>query len=128
MGESHAKTFVRQGARVVLTDLRADAGRALQQELGNGTIFVEHDATDPAQWSTVVEQAESALGPIDVLVNNAGILGAMAKTADLTEEQYLAVCAVNQHSVFYGMRAVLQAGQPRSEARPTRAPYRRRTK
>jgi 3alpha(or 20beta)-hydroxysteroid dehydrogenase len=107
MGESHARTFVREGAKVVMTDLRADAGRALQQELGETSLFIEQDATDFAQWEVVVQQAEAAFGPVDVLVNNAGILGAMARTADLTEKDYLAVCAINQHSVFYGMRAVL---------------------
>lgn len=107
MGESHARTFAREGAKVVLTDLRADAGRALQQELGDQAIFVAHDVTDCEQWASVVEQAEAAFGPVDVLVNNAGILGTMAKTADLSEKDYIAVCAVNQHSVFYGMRAVL---------------------
>ena len=107
MGESHARTFVREGAKVVMTDLRADAGRALQQELGETSLFIEQDATDFAQWELVVQQAEAAFGPVDVLVNNAGILGAMARTADLTEKDYLAVCAINQHSVFYGMRAVL---------------------
>lgn len=107
MGKSHAETFVREGAKVVMTDLNAEGGRALQQQLGEATIFVEHDTTDLAQWRRVVEQAEAAFGPVDVLVNNAGILGAMANTIDLTEEQYLKVCAVNQHSVFYGMHAVL---------------------
>jgi 3alpha(or 20beta)-hydroxysteroid dehydrogenase len=48
-----------------------------------------------------------AFGTIDILVNNAGILGPMATTADLTEEGYAQVCAINQHSVFYGMKAVL---------------------
>jgi 3alpha(or 20beta)-hydroxysteroid dehydrogenase len=107
MGESHARTFVREGAKVVMTDLRTDAGRALQRELGETSLFIEQDATDFAQWEMVVQQAEAAFGPVDVLVNNAGILGAMARTADLTEKDYLAVCAINQHSVFYGMRAVL---------------------
>ena len=53
--------------------------------------------------------AESFFGPVNILVNNAGILGAMAKTAEITEADYLKVCAINQHSVFYGMRAVLPA-------------------
>lgn len=107
MGESHARVFAREGARVILTDLRADAGRGLQQELGDAAYFVEHDATNADQWAHVVAEAERAFGPVDVLVNNAGILGAMAQTADLTVENYLKVCEVNQHSVFYGMRAVL---------------------
>jgi 3alpha(or 20beta)-hydroxysteroid dehydrogenase len=107
MGESHAQTFIREGARVIITDMRVDAGRALQAQLGDASLFVEHDVTDLAQWEMVVSKAEAAFGPVDVLVNNAGILGAMARTADLTEKDYLAVCDVNQHSVFYGMKAVL---------------------
>jgi 3alpha(or 20beta)-hydroxysteroid dehydrogenase len=46
---------------------------------------------------------------VDVLVNNAGILGPIATTADLDDAGYEQVCAINQHSVFYGMRAVLPA-------------------
>lgn len=107
MGESHACTFVREGARVVMTDMRADAGRALQAELGEAALFIEHDATDLAQWQDVVAKSEAAFGPVDVLVNNAGVLGPLARTADLTEADYRAVCAVNQDAVFFGMRTVL---------------------
>jgi 3alpha(or 20beta)-hydroxysteroid dehydrogenase len=107
MGESHAKMFVREGAKVVLTDLRADVGASLAKELGPDAIFIEHDVTKPADWSGVVSEAEGAFGSVDILVNNAGILGPMAATADLDDAGWEAVCAVNQHSVFYGMRAVL---------------------
>ncbi|CAL9338548.1 3-alpha-(or 20-beta)-hydroxysteroid dehydrogenase [Streptomyces sp. enrichment culture] len=46
-----------------------------------------------------------------VLVNNAGILGPIAKTADLDEDDYLKVCAINQHSPFLGMKAVIPSMQ-----------------
>ena len=52
-------------------------------------------------------QGEAKFGAINVLVNNAGILGPIAKTVDLAEEDYMRVCAVNQHSVYLGMKAVI---------------------
>lgn len=107
MGESHARIFVREGARVVLTDLSEAAGHALVQELGSNAIFLKQDVTDPRSWDGVVEAAVREFGKIDILVNNAGILGPMAATDSLDDEGYRKVCAVNQDSVFYGMRAVL---------------------
>lgn len=107
MGESHAKIFAREGARLVLTDLNKERGEALAKEIGDEAIFVAQDVTKPADWVNVVERAIAAFGTIDILVNNAGILGPMANTIDLTEDGYQQVCAINQHSVFYGMQAVL---------------------
>ncbi|ABD24959.1 short-chain dehydrogenase/reductase SDR [Novosphingobium aromaticivorans DSM 12444] len=107
MGESHARTFVREGARVVLTDLSEEAGKALVAELGDNAVFLKQDVTDPQSWNAVVETAVREFGTIDILVNNAGILGPMAPTDSLDDEGYRKVCAVNQDSVFFGMRAVL---------------------
>lgn len=107
MGASHARGFVAEGARVVLTDTRVAEGRAVAAELGPNALFVEHDVADRAAWSRVIEAAESRFGPVNVLVNNAGILGAIARAAELREEDYLRVIAVNQHSVFLGMQAAI---------------------
>ena len=109
MGASHAAIFAHEGAKVVMTDRSEDAGRALAAEIGGDCLFVAHDVTKPADWDCVVAQAEKAFGRVDILVNNAGILGPMATTADLDDAGYDQVCAINQHSVFYGMRAVLPA-------------------
>jgi 3alpha(or 20beta)-hydroxysteroid dehydrogenase len=115
MGASHARVFAREGARLVLTDVNEEAGSALAQELGDCAIFLPHDVTKPEAWNAIVAKAVERFGTIDILVNNAGILGPMATTADLTDEGYDLVCAINQDSVFYGMRAVLpvmvQAGR-----------------
>ena len=107
MGASHARMFIEEGAKVVLTDLRADMGAALAADLGPNAKFLEQDVTNAADWARVVAAAESFFGPVNILVNNAGILGAMAKTADISEADYLQVCAINQHSVFLGMHAVI---------------------
>lgn len=109
MGSSHARLFVEEGARVVMTDLSEDAGQALARELGDRAIFLRHDVTRLEEWSGIIDAAKAAFGGIDILVNNAGVLGPIATTETLTEKDYLAVCDVNQHSVFYGMKAVLPA-------------------
>lgn len=107
MGESHARRFIAEGARVALTDQAQPLGRSVAEALGERAIFLPHDVTSAEDWARVVGEAESALGPVTVLVNNAGVLGPIARTEALDEADYLKVCAINQHSVFLGMRAVL---------------------
>jgi len=107
MGASHARVFVREGAQVVLTDLNVEGGSALADELGDAATFLAHNVTQPESWDAVIAKVLEKHGAIDILVNNAGILGPIAETAGLTDEGYDLVCAINQHSVFYGMRAVL---------------------
>ncbi|MBA2933920.1 glucose 1-dehydrogenase [Sphingomonas sp. CGMCC 1.13654] len=109
MGESHARIFAREGAKLVITDRNAEGGQALADEIGGDCRFVPQDVTKPEDWERVVAEAEKAFGKVDILVNNAGILGPMATTADLDDAGYDLVCAINQHSVFYGMRAVVPA-------------------
>lgn len=107
MGEAHARRFVAEGARVALTDQNQASGQAIAQSLGEGAIFLQHDVTSAQDWTGVVRATEQAFGTVTVLVNNAGVLGPIARTEDLDESSYLKVCAINQHSVFLGMRAVL---------------------
>jgi 3alpha(or 20beta)-hydroxysteroid dehydrogenase len=107
MGESHAERFVAEGAKVILTDVREVEGAALAERLGEDALFLRQDVTKAEDWSRVVQWGESAFGPVTVLVNNAGILGPIANTAEMSEADYLRVCAINQTSVFLGMRAVL---------------------
>jgi 3alpha(or 20beta)-hydroxysteroid dehydrogenase len=111
MGESHAREFVKQGARVVLTDVKEQAGQALAAELGSNALFVTQDVSQASEWTRVVAEAEKAFGPVTVLVNNAGILGTVSETVNLSEEDYLKVIAVNQHAIFLGMKAVIPSMQ-----------------
>jgi 3alpha(or 20beta)-hydroxysteroid dehydrogenase len=111
MGMSHARRFIAEGAKVVLTDMNETGGRALAEELGSNARFVAHDVTRAEDWAPVVSAAESAFGPVTVLVNNAGILGPVTKITELSDADYAKVCAVNQHSIFFGMRAVIPSMQ-----------------
>lgn len=107
MGESHARRFVSEGAKVVLTDLNEERGKAIAAELGEKALFLRHDVTSLADWGRVLKKAEAAFGTVTVLVNNACVLGPVANTVEITEEQYLKVCTVNQHAQFYGMKTVI---------------------
>lgn len=107
MGEAHARRFIREGARVVLTDLNAEGGQALAAELGENALFVEHDVASSSDWAEVVGQAEARFGTVDVLVNNAGVIGPVQGLLEFDEADFLKVCAINQLGVFLGMKAVL---------------------
>jgi 3alpha(or 20beta)-hydroxysteroid dehydrogenase len=107
MGAAHARRFVTEGAKVVLTDINEKQGAALSRELGPNALFVTHDVTKLASWVSVIQQGEAKFGTINVLVNNAGIIGEIAETAAITEANYMNVIAINQHGVYYGMKAVI---------------------
>jgi 3alpha(or 20beta)-hydroxysteroid dehydrogenase len=107
MGAEHARLFVAEGAKVALTDINEDAGQALADELGENARFLRHDVTDPGDWAEVVRATAETFGPVTVLVNNAGFAGPAATVADMTDEDYLRTIAIDQHGVFYGMRAVI---------------------
>ena len=105
MGAAHAKLFVEQGAKVVLTDLNEEKGQAFAAELGENAIFVKQNVASEEDWATVVAKAEEAFGPVNVLVNNAGIT--MAKSMfDVSVEEYRRIVDINQVSVFLGMKTV----------------------
>lgn len=107
MGVEHARLFAQEGARVVVADLLEDEGRALAEELGAPHLFTRLDVTDPSSWADLVQRTVDALGPVTVLVNNAGLAGPAATVADMSTDAYLRTIAVDQHGVFYGMRAVV---------------------
>ena len=110
MGASHAKLFVEQGAKVVLTDLNEEKGQVFAAELGENALFVKQNVANEEDWATVVATAEEKFGPVNVLVNNAGIT--MAKPMmQTTVEEYRRIVEINQVSVFLGMKAVLPSMQ-----------------
>lgn len=83
MGAEHVRQLVGLGAKVVATDVLDEEGRALVAELGDGAVYLHHDVTVEADWEAAVAKAESYFGPVNHLVNNAGIVsfGAIETTA-----------------------------------------------
>ena len=114
MGAEHARRFVAEGAKVVFTDINVDGGKALEADLGENSLFVRQDVAREADWTSVVSQAENRFGPVNVLVNNAGIIGPTQPAAELDEADFLKVIAINQTAVFLGIKhaipSMLKAG------------------
>lgn len=73
IGEALVREFVRAGASVTLLARRRDLMEAIAREVGGRTHVVTADLADPAQATCWLGAAEAALGPIDVLINNAGV-------------------------------------------------------
>ncbi|PZF09983.1 3-alpha-hydroxysteroid dehydrogenase [Curtobacterium sp. MCPF17_011] len=107
MGAAHVRRFIKEGAKVALTDVNEAGGQALADELGENALFIKHDVTSLDEWQALVAKVEEAWGPINILVNNAGILGPIADVVEIEPEAYLKVIAVNQHSQVWGMKTVI---------------------
>lgn len=106
MGAATARVFVDQGARVLLTDVIDDEGETLAQELGERAAYCHLDVTSESSWQNAIGFAEAAFGPVNVLVNNAGILRAIPMPA-MSLEDYQSVIDVNQTGVFLGMKSIV---------------------
>lgn len=107
MGASHVRKLVGEGAKVIFTDILEQEGTELQKELGDQTLFVKHDVTSVDDWIKVVQLAEDTYGPVNVLVNNAGIDVPEQAIDQYDEGTYDKIIDVNQTSVFYGMKYIV---------------------
>ena len=76
IGEATARRFVEEGARVMIGDIQEDAGQALAEELGDAAAFRRCDVTAEADIATLVDDAVATFGHLDIMMNNAGIVGA----------------------------------------------------
>ena len=102
IGESIARLFARQGAHVVLADLREDAVQRVAheiQEAGGSTKVQSLDVAEESQVKAAIEQVAALEGRLDILVNNAGIshVGSVLET---TLEDWERVMRVNARGVF----------------------------
>ncbi len=106
IGRAIASELTRAGARVGIGDVDMAAAAATASELGGGVEAFELDVTDRASMETFLDGVEERLGPLDVMVNNAGILlvGPFLEEDDAATERQL---AVNVMGVVHGMRAAL---------------------
>jgi NAD(P)-dependent dehydrogenase (short-subunit alcohol dehydrogenase family) len=104
IGEATARRFVAEGARVVVADIQVDAGRAVVGSLGDAARFHVCDVTDEDQVAAAVDLAVSTWGRLDVMFNNAGIIGAVGPVAETTRDAWLKTIDVLLNSVFYGSK------------------------
>jgi NADP-dependent 3-hydroxy acid dehydrogenase YdfG len=112
IGRATAAAFLRQGMRVAIGDVDFEAASRTAEELGASAVALPLDVTDRDSFSAFLDGAEEQLGPLDVLVNNAGIMqvGRFIDEDDLTAQRMV---DINLHGVILGTKLALERMLPR---------------
>lgn len=105
IGLACAQRLVREGARVMLADVRDEEGFAAAAALGDNARFFCADVSQKADVNALIAATLAAFGQIDILVNNAGVTHA-AEFLDLAEEDFDRVLRINLKSMFLCSQAV----------------------
>jgi NAD(P)-dependent dehydrogenase (short-subunit alcohol dehydrogenase family) len=107
IGRATAAALIAQGARVAIGDIDVPLAERTAQELGAGTIGLSLDVTDRASFSAFLDEVENRLGPVDVLINNAGImpLGPFVEETDATSQRMI---DINLGGVILGTKLALE--------------------
>src|SRR6185312_9766372 len=107
IGKATAQAFLRQGMKVAIGDVDLAAAQQTASELGQRTIALPLDVTERESFARFLDEAEKQLGPLDVLVNNAGImpLGRFVDEDDITARR---IIDINLHGVILGMKLGLE--------------------
>jgi NADP-dependent 3-hydroxy acid dehydrogenase YdfG len=106
IGAAIAATAARRGARVAIGDVDIEPAERTAAGIGAGAVAFALDVTTRESWEAFVARTEEQLGPVDVLVNNAGIMpiGPFIDETDATTARQL---AINVHGVLLGCKAVI---------------------
>ena len=111
LGQATAILLAREGARVVITDVKEDEGRQTAERIataGGEGIFLQHDVSREDDWTRVIDETMTRFGRLDVLVNNAGVLLA-GDVEHTTLEQWRWLMGINLDGVFLGTRSAIVA-------------------
>ncbi len=107
MGESTARLFVEEGARVVIGDVQEEKGREVAASLGDACRFVYTDVANSEDVQGMIADAVHAWGRLDVMYNNAGIGGGEGSIVDCSEETFDRIIAVDLKAAWLGMKHAL---------------------
>lgn len=114
LGEAYARALSTAGAKVAIADLQ-DSGAEVAADLGHGHHFIKHDVTDDASWQEAIDSTVSALGGLDILINNAGIeITSLLTEIDAGEAK--ALLDVNVLGTILGLKHGLRAMRPGGSA------------
>ena len=112
IGRATAQALIREGAKVGIGDLDLETAQRTAAELGAGTIAHELNVTDRASFEAFVDAVEGQLGPLDILINNAGIMpvGLFIDEDDASAARQV---DINLHGVIFGTKIALKRMLPR---------------
>jgi cyclopentanol dehydrogenase len=112
MGAVHGRLFAEQGAKVLLGDvLDAEGADTAEQlrSLGLDVQYVPLNVTNASDWQAAVEYAQKQWGKVDILVNNAAIVGSRHALDVESEQDWLRVTDINQRGTWLGMKVCIPA-------------------
>jgi NAD(P)-dependent dehydrogenase (short-subunit alcohol dehydrogenase family) len=112
IGRALCDSLTREGARVAIGDVDGAAAEAAAAELGGGAIGLRVDVTDRPGFTAFLDAVESRLGPIDVMVNNAGIMPVTA-LEDEDDRSITRQIEINLHAVIHGTQEAMRRMRPR---------------
>lgn len=106
LGAASARMLAREGAAVVLADIKDEEGEALRKEIeaaGAEALYLHHDVASEESWKSLLERTLTRFGRVNVLVNNAGV-AASAAPEEQTLEQWRWLMSINLDGVFLGTK------------------------
>src|SRR5262249_22894828 len=101
IGKATATALVRKGCRVAIGDLDLELAERTASELGGGTVALPLDVTDRGSFSSFLDAAERQLGPLEVVVNNAGIMP-VTPFAEESDDSIKRQLDINVYGVIVG--------------------------
>jgi len=109
MGQCIAETFAREGARVAVLDVNAEAAKTVAAKIGNGAIALTCDVARKGEIEAALKATLAAFGRLDILVNNAGVAHVNKPVTEISEAELDRVLAVNVKGLFLMSQAAVPA-------------------
>ncbi|MGB3098760.1 MAG: SDR family oxidoreductase [Solirubrobacterales bacterium] len=114
IGKSTAAALIRRGARVAIGDLNQELAEKTATELGGNCVAFELDVTSRPSFEAFLDAAEAELGPVDVVINNAGIMP-LNMLSDEPDEIAKLQIDINLHGVIFGTKIAIARMVPRAK-------------
>lgn len=112
VGRATVQLLLDEGAFVGISDINLEAGQAFADECGERALFVRHDVASEVDWSAAISAVQQRFGPLDILINNAGIL-LPGSIESATLAQFRQLMQVNADSCFIGCQQGVAAMKAR---------------
>jgi 3-oxoacyl-[acyl-carrier protein] reductase len=106
-GKGIAETFAREGARVAVVDINEPAAQEVAAAIGKNALALRCDVSKRVDVDAAVKATTTALGTIDVLVNNAGVTHTRRPLLEIDEAEFDRIYSINVKSIFHFAHAVV---------------------
>ena len=113
IGAATARRFAERGCSVVIADLQEEPGKRLAEEIGDAAFFLRTDVTQESEVELAVDAAVERFGKLDVMINNAGIVGVVGSIAETPAGAWDSTLDVMLRGTFLGMKHAARVMLPR---------------